>query len=122
VVTESGDAVERYKEITGWIGDAVLEMREQDSERGAMLNTRLESAMATTNEMLTRADESMTRIDEFWQEAVAELFHERWMQVTPLPRPNPDVPRRPLEFYEAEVERTCRALIEAIRRKGILGR
>ena len=121
-MTEPIGAVERYKEITGWIGDAVHDMREQDSERSDVLTTRLENAMEATNEMLTRADESMSRIDEFWQRAVGELFHERWMKVTPIPRPDPSAPARPLEFYEAEVEQAFEALIDAIRRKGILGR
>ena len=98
-------------------------MREQDSERGAVLTTRLDNAMEATNEMLTRADQSMAKIDEFWQEAVGELFHETWMkEMRPIPRPNTTVPARPLEFYEAEVERACQALLDAIRRRGILGR
>lgn len=122
-MTDAIGAVERYKEITGWIGDAVQEMREQDSERGAVLTTRLESALAATNEMLTRADRSMALIDDFWQQAVGALFHETWMkQMRPIPRPDTSVPPRPLEFYEAEVERAYQALIDAIRRKGILGR
>ena len=121
-MTEPIGAVERYKEITGWIGDAVQEMREQDAERAMVLNTRLEGAMESTNEMLTRAEESMSRIDDWWQQAVGELFHERWMQVTPLPRPDTTAPPRPLEFYEAEVERAFEALIDAIRRRGILPR
>jgi len=121
-VTDAIGAVERYKEIIGWIGDAVQDMREHDAERGEVVTTRLDDAMAATNEMLTRADRSMSTIDELWLKAVGELFHERWMQVTPIPRPDTDVPPRPLEFYEAEVERTQRALIDAIRKKGILGR
>jgi hypothetical protein len=122
-VTDAIGAVERYKEITGWIADAVHDMREQDSERGAVLTTRLDNAMEATNEMLTRADQSMAKIDEFWQEAVGELFHETWMkEMRPIPRPNTTVPARPLEFYEAEVERACQALLDAIRRRGILGR
>ena len=122
-MTDSIGAVERYKEITGWIGDAVHEMREQDSERGEVLTTRLSDAMEATNEMLTRADASMSKIDEFWQEAVGKLFHETWMkEMRPIPRPKTDVPARPLEFYEAEVERACKALLDAINRRGILGR
>jgi hypothetical protein len=122
-VTDAIGAVERYKEITGWIADAVHDMRERDSERGAALTTRLDDAMEATNEMLTRADQSMSKIDDFWQEAVGELFHETWMkEMRPIPRPATDVPARPLEFYEAEVERTCQALLDAIRRRGILGR
>lgn len=122
-MTDAIGAVERYKEITGWIADAVHDMREQDSERGAVLTTRLDNAMEATNEMLTRADQSMAKIDEFWQEAVGELFHETWMkEMRPIPRPNTTVPARPLEFYEAEVERACQALLDAIRRRGILGR
>lgn len=122
-MTDPIGAVERYKEITGWIGDAVHEMREQDSERGEVLTTRLSDAMEATNEMLTRADTSMSKIDGFWQEAVGELFHETWMkEMRPIPRPNTDVPARPLEFYEAEAERACKALLDAIRRRGILGR
>ena len=115
-------AVERYKEIAGWIGDAVQEMREQDSERGEVVSTRLSDSMEATNTMLTRADESMAKIDDLWQKAVGKLFHERWMQVTPLPRPNLKAEPRPLELYEAEVERAYEALIDAITRRGILGR
>jgi hypothetical protein len=44
------------------------------------------------------------------------------MQVTPIPRPDTTVPARPLEFYEAEVQRAHQALIDAIRKRGILGR
>ncbi|GAA3432459.1 hypothetical protein [Kutzneria kofuensis] len=121
-MTDPIGAVERYKEITAWIGDAMQEMREQDSERGEAVTSRLASAMDATNEMLTRADQSMDRIDEFWQQAVGELFHERWMKVTPIPRPDTTVAPRPLEFYEAEVEKAYEALIEAIKKKGILGR
>jgi hypothetical protein len=115
-------AVERYKEIIGWIGDAVQEMREHDAERGEVVSTRLDDAMAATNDMLTRADRSMLHIDELWLQAVGELFHERWMQVTPIPRPDTTVPPRPLEFYEDQAEQAQLALIDAIRKKRILGR
>jgi hypothetical protein len=121
-VSDPIGAAERYKEITAWIGDAVQEMREHDAGRGEELVTRLADAMESTNAMLARADQSMAMIDQWWQDGVGALFHERWMQVTPMPRPNPDVAPRPLEFYEAEVQRTHDALIDAIRKKGILGR
>jgi hypothetical protein len=121
-VNDAIGATERYKEIIGWIGDAVQDMREHNVERGEVVTERLDEAMAATNAMLVRADQSMAQIDELWLKAVGELFHERWMQVTPIPRPDTSVPPRPLEFYEAEVERTQLALIDAIRKKGILGR
>jgi hypothetical protein len=122
-VTDAIGADERYKEITAWIGDAMQEMREQNSERGHVVSQQLDSAMAATMAMLTRADQSMALIDTFWKKAMGELFHETWMkEMRPIPPPDTRVPPRPLEFYEAEVEKACDALIEAIKKKGILGR
>jgi hypothetical protein len=122
-VTDGISADARYREITAWIGDAMHEMREQNSERGQFVDQQLDRSMAETMTMLTRADESMATIDKAWQKAMAELFHETWMkEMRPIPPPDTRVPPRPLEFYEAEVEQACAALIEAIKKKGILGR
>jgi hypothetical protein len=113
----------RYREITAWIGDAMHDMREQNTERGQLVSQQLDFAMAATMQMLSRADESMAKIDALWQKAMAELFHETWMgAMKPLPPPDTTVPDKSLEFYEADAEAACAALIEAIKRKGILGR
>jgi hypothetical protein len=120
-VTDAADA--RYREITAWIGDAMNDMREQNAERGQLVSRQLDFAMAETMELLTRADQSMTKIDGLWRKAMDELFHETWMkQMRPIPPPDPTGPPQPLEFYEAEAEAACAALIEAIKKRGILGR
>lgn len=122
-MTEDVGADVRYREITAWLGDAMHHMQEQNAERGQLVERQLDYAMAETMAMLTRADESMTKIDALLRKAMAELFHETWMkEMRPIPPPDATGPARPLEFYEAEVEATCAALIEAIKKKGILGR
>ena len=113
----------RYREITAWIGDAMHDMREQNTERGQLVREQLDFALAATREMLSRADESMSKIDALWQTAMAELFHETWMgAMRPIPPPDTTVPPRPLEFYEEEAKQACDALLDAIKKKGILGR
>ena len=122
-MTDGLGADARYREITAWIGDAIQDMRAQDTERGQVVSQQVDYAMAETMTMLTRADESMSTIDRLWKDAMGELFHETWMkEMRPIPPPDTDVPPRPLEFYEAEVQRTHDALIDAIKKKGILGR
>ncbi|MFC0547114.1 hypothetical protein [Kutzneria chonburiensis] len=122
-MTDDLPADARYREITAWIGDAMQDMREQNTERGQLVSQQLDFALAATMEMLSRADESMSKIDDLWQTAMAELFHETWMgAMRPIPRPDTTVPPRPLEFYEDEAKQACEALLDAIKRKGILGR
>ena len=54
---------------------------------------------------------------------LGELFHETWMgAMRPIPPPDTTVPPRPLEFYEEEAKQACDALLDAIKKKGILGR
>jgi hypothetical protein len=122
-VTDGIAADARYREITAWIGDAMHEMREQNSERGQLVSQQLDFAMAETMTMLTRADESMSKIDDLWRKAMAELFHETWMgAMRPIPPPDTSVPPGSLEFYEDEARKACDALLDAIKKKGILGR
>jgi hypothetical protein len=121
VTDDPADA--RYREITAWIGDAMNDMHEQNTERGQQVSQQLNFAMDETMGMLTRADESMSKIDDLWRKAMAELFHETWMgAMRPIPPPDTGVPPRPLEFYEDEAKQACDALLDAIKKKGILGR
>jgi hypothetical protein len=121
-MTDPLDATRRYKEITAWIGDAIGRMREQDRERTSQLGSRLDDVQETTNEALARAQQTRDLVADRWEAAVGELYHERWMRLTPMPRPDEGVPPNGLEFYEAQVERTYQDLVDAIRRRTIIQR
>ncbi|AHH94014.1 hypothetical protein GCM10010174_85180 [Kutzneria viridogrisea] len=115
-------ATERYKEIAGWLDEAVGRLREQDREKVAELTARLPETQRLVDEAAARERATRAGVRTHWEAVVEDLFHERWMAMTPLPRPNESVPQHELNYYDAEVGRTYEELVEAMRKRSIIPR
>lgn len=87
-MSDTGSATERYKEMTAWATSAAKRLQRHETEKAAALEDRV----ATANERIAHAEAEHERVCEAvefrWHEAMAELFHERWMRVTPMPEPS----------------------------------
>lgn len=118
-------AARRYKDITGGMTDAVARMRRSDVERAARLESalpELEEAMRVSAE---RAALTELGVGLQWEAALESLWGEHWMTLRPLPRPDPRaVERAPrdLDYLDAVVAKRYEALVDAIRRRPLLGR
>jgi hypothetical protein len=121
-VNDPISATERYKEIVGWVDEAVGRMREQDREKVAELSERLSNAQRLLDETAARERATRAGVQTHWESVVEELFHERWLTMSPLPQPNHSVPQRDLNHYDAEVGRTYEELVDAMRKRSILPR
>jgi hypothetical protein len=115
-------AARRYKDITGGMTDAVARMRRSDIERAARLESGLpemEEAMRVAGE---RAALTELGVGLQWEAALESLWGEHWMTLRPLPRPDPKTPARDLDYLDAVVGKRYEALVDAIRRRPLLGR
>jgi hypothetical protein len=115
-------AARRYKDITGGMTDAVARMRRSDIERAARLESGLpemEEAMRVAGE---RAALTELGVGLQWEAALESLWGEHWMTLRPLPRPDPKAPARDLDYLDAVVGKRYEALVDAIRRRPLLGR
>jgi len=115
-------AARRYKDITGGMTDAVARLRRSDVERAA----RLESALGEMQEAMRvagdRAALTELGVGLQWEAALESLWGEHWMTLRPLPRPDPGASPRDLDYLDAVVAKRYEALVEAIRRRPLLGR
>ncbi|AOS65791.1 hypothetical protein [Actinoalloteichus hymeniacidonis] len=116
-MTEFGSAAERYKELCGTATGALSAMRAHDRE----LATRLRDTCATAREdVLDSAErERVTRliVRLRWEAAVEALWDERWLPMTPLPRPAAVSQRYDLGACELDIDRAFDRLEEALRRR-----
>ncbi len=119
---DSRPASERYKEAIGWAQQAIREIEERDAKRA----TQLAAEARAAHERLTRAvdDEILTwaAVRLGWEAAVDALWDERWLTITPLPRPASDAPRRPPSHFDQEMSRAVNALEDALRKRSIIPR
>ncbi|MBV9845271.1 MAG: hypothetical protein JOZ47_09400 [Kutzneria sp.] len=121
-MNEPISATERYKEIAGWVDEAVERMREQDNEKVAELTERLTAAQRLVDEAAARERATKAGVRTHWEAVVKELYHERWLMMTPLPRADLSASHQKLNHYDAEVGRTYDDLTDALRKKSIITR
>jgi len=115
-------AVERYKEIIGTAGDAIAAMRAKDDERVADLVARLAESQDRMAEVIDR--EKVVRLGAalHWEQAVEALWDERWMTMSPMPRPDERVPARDQREYNTAMDVAFQALEESLQKRTLLRR
>jgi hypothetical protein len=122
-VTATGpSATRRYKDIIGGMTEAVDRLRRDDAERARRLADSLvglheEMAKAVDREALTVLGVALQ-----WESALELLWHEQWMTLSPVPKPDRAPPSQDLDYLDAMVTQRYEALCEAVRRRGLLGR
>jgi hypothetical protein len=115
-------AARRYKDIISGMTEAVEALRREDTERARRLSNSLPElhehmAAAVDREALTVLGVALQ-----WESALELLWHEQWMTLAPMPRPDPTASARDLDYLEAVVAQRYETLCEAVRRRGLLGR
>jgi hypothetical protein len=122
-VTATGpSAARRYKDIIGGMTEAVDRLRREDTERARRL---ADSLVGLHEEMATAVDrEALTVLGVAlqWESALELLWHEHWMTLSPMPKPDPAPPTEDLDYLDAVVTQRYEALSDAVRRRGLLGR
>ncbi|KAA2263005.1 hypothetical protein F0L68_11135 [Solihabitans fulvus] len=114
--------VERYKEIAGMAAESVDRMRRHDQERASVLDRAL---LESQERMARIADqERIVRLGValHWEAAVEALWDERWMTMSPQPQPDETVPDHDQLHFDGEIERTYRALEDALQKRGLIRR
>jgi hypothetical protein len=122
VTGSSPTAARRYKDIIGGMTEAVDRLRREDAERARQLSDSLvelheRMAAAVDREALTVLGVALQ-----WESALELLWHEQWMTLSPMPKPDPNALARDLDYLEALVAQRYETLREAVRRRGLLGR
>ena len=115
-------AARRYKDIIAGMTEAVDRLRREDAERARRLADSLvglheEMARAVDREALTVLGVALR-----WESALELLWHEQWMTLSPMPKPDPTPSTHDLDHLDAVVTQRYEALREAVRRRGLLGR
>ena len=115
-------AARRYKDIIGGMTEAVDRLRREDAERarrlaGSLTELREQMSAAVDREALTVLGVALQ-----WESALELLWHEQWMALSPIPKPEPAVSPRDLDYLEALVTQRYETLREAVRRRSLLGR
>jgi hypothetical protein len=60
--------------------------------------------------------------DLHWEKAVEALWEERWMEMRPMPKPNPTVPPRDQDEYNTAMDLAYQALEESLQKRTLLRR
>lgn len=115
-------AVERYKEIIAIATDAATRQRNLDEVRCAELAERITSTQARIAEVRDR--ERVVRMGAalHWEQAVEQLWNERWLQMTTPPLPDESVPPRPQSEYNAAMDLAYQALENSLAKRTLLRR
>ncbi|ASO22802.1 hypothetical protein FHR81_005133 [Actinoalloteichus hoggarensis] len=119
-MTEFGSAGERYKELCGTATGALAAMRAHDQRLAAELH---EAVAEARDDVLRAAErERVTRlvVRLRWEAAVEALWDQRWLTMTPLPRPAAVALAYDLDECELDIDRAFDRLDEALRRRGLL--
>ncbi|WP_019855593.1 hypothetical protein [Actinopolyspora mortivallis] len=107
-------AVERYKEITALVAEAVDRLNARERERAE----RLEEELATGQDRVELAQRQRDEVAEGvrirWNAAKEALWEERWMRVTQLPPPDTSAEPVPAEEAIRSVQSAYMELHEAV--------
>ena len=115
-------AARRYKDVTGEMTEAVARLRREDADRARQLADSLVGLHEAMSAAAEREALTVLGVALQWESALESLWHEQWMTLSPLPKPDPAASARDLDYLEAVVARRYESLHEAIRRRGLLGR
>ncbi|WP_157527862.1 hypothetical protein [Nocardia sp. NRRL S-836] len=115
-------AVERYKEIIAIATEAATRQRKLDEVRCAELAERIAATQWEISEVRDR--ERVVRMGAalHWEQAVEQLWDERWLQMTTPPLPDESVPPRPQSEYNAAMDSAYQALENSLAKRTLLRR
>lgn len=119
---ENVSAVERYKEIIAIATDAAARQRKLDEVRCAELAARIASTQEQIAEVRDR--ERVVRMGAalHWEQAVEQLWNERWLQMVTPPLPDESVPPRPQGEYNRAMDLAYQALEDSLAKRTLLRR
>lgn len=119
---EKLSAVERYKEIIAIATDAAARQRKLDEVRCAELAERIASTQQRIAEVRDR--ERVVRMGAalHWEQAVEQLWNERWLQMVTFPAPDESVPPRPQGEYNHAMDLAYQALEDSLAKRTLLRR
>ena len=119
---ENVSAVERYKEIIAIATDAAARQRKLDEVRCAELAERIAATQAQIAEVRDR--ERVVRMGAalHWEQAVEQLWNERWLQMVTPPQPDESVPPRPQGEYNRAMDLAYQALEDSLAKRTLLRR
>ncbi|MFR9730929.1 hypothetical protein ACL03H_17020 [Saccharopolyspora sp. MS10] len=109
-------AAARYKEIIAAASGAAERMREHEREKSARLAPEVAAAEQRIAAAAESRDAVRAKVDQTWKEAMAALWNERWMRVTPIPDPDRRVAAGRAETLIASVQEACDALQRSLGR------
>ena len=120
--SEHVSAVERYKEIIAIATDAAARQRKLDEVRCAELAARIASTQEQIAEVRDR--ERVVRMGAalHWEQAVEQLWNERWLQMVTPPLPDESVPPRPQGEYNRAMDLAYQTLEDALAKRTLLRR
>ncbi|MFS8104361.1 hypothetical protein LFM09_45370 [Lentzea alba] len=115
-------AVERYKEIIAIATDAAARQRKLDEVRCAELAERIASTQQQIAEVRDR--ERVVRMGAalHWEQAVEQLWNERWLQMVTFPLPDESVPQRPQGEYNRAMDLAYQGLEDSLAKRTLLRR
>ena len=110
-------AARRYKEITGGLNAAVVQMKDTDRDRVQELRESLESLKNARTTSADRNEAIQAWVGELWELGVDEVWNESWM--TPPLKPEADLTARPeeLNYFETAVTQRLDGLRKAVHRR-----
>ncbi|MGW4211527.1 hypothetical protein ACWEIJ_26270 [Lentzea sp. NPDC004789] len=119
---ENVSAVERYKEIIAIATDAAARQRKLDEVRCAELAERIAATQQEIAEVRDR--ERVVRMGAalHWEQAVEQLWNERWLQMVTPPLPDESVPPRPQGEYNRAMDLAYQALEDSLAKRTLLRR
>ncbi|MET8762441.1 hypothetical protein [Lentzea sp. NPDC004782] len=119
---ENVSAVERYKEIIAIATDAAARQRKLDEVRCAELAERIAATQQEIAEVRDR--ERVVRMGAalHWEQAVEQLWNERWLQMVTPPLPDESVPPRPQSEYNRAMDVAYQALEDSLAKRTLLRR
>ncbi|MEU0884930.1 hypothetical protein ABZ345_40595 [Lentzea sp. NPDC005914] len=115
-------AVERYKEIIAIATDAAARQHKLDEVRCAELAERIAATQREIAEVRDR--ERVVRMGAalHWEQAVEQLWNERWLQMVTPPLPDESVPQRPQGEYNRAMDLAYQALEDSLAKRTLLRR
>jgi hypothetical protein len=104
----------RYKELVALADAAAQRLRRHEDDRVAQLGDEVAAGHERIEQAEAQLEQVRDGVRKRWDEAMEELFNERWMRVTPMPEPDlsaePDTPERPIRSVQNAYLRLRQAL------------
>lgn len=111
---EQVPAAVRYKELMALADAAAQRLRRHESERVEELTGEVATGQKRIEQAEAQREQVRDGVRRRWDEAMEELWEERWMRVTPMPEPDlsaePATPEGPIRSVQNAYLRLRQAL------------